>query len=642
MAGLASGYGFCSGIGVPFNQLHLLLPFIVMGIGVDDLIIITFTFDQTNIDDPPELRVRHTLENCGVSIAFTTLTDIVAFLFGSSSSIPAIRGFCVYAAASLFFNFLFQVTAYTAMLCLDAKRMNAGRRDFFFCFKWSGGKKKDLAVQPISTTEQGIEEQVDEQNVTQTRSSHVQLEGEETKTSNDRDDQETKNGGSFSSGDMTKGQYFFSEIYFPYINNLKVRLVVLVGFAFFFGISLHWALQLDIGLDLVILVPDDSYVKSYINTAREVELFGFEFNVPVSLYLEEVSYHEKDTTQQIISLQNNFLEKPFNTGPMTSWVSAFNGWVATSPHNTSLDSDGFLADRETYYLALEDFLKVPHFAFFADHIVFNYKDSGEGSSLQVENIRISKLSAYHIDQDSSQNRVTALETARDVCEDAHLHPEAFPLSVSYKYTEIDIIIFQELLLNLSLAVLAVGFISLIVLINPKAVLLVTLLIISVDVEVLGMMVFWDLTLNTVTLVQLVMAVGLVVDYMAHIAHHYSLLSSAKYPSNDEKLRVTLREVAPGVSMGCFTTLLGVFPLSLATSAMFRMFFKMFLSIVAFGALHGFVILPAILPWITLNAYDDIVDTAANVTNLAESETCTGVKVTSDENVLVNKDMITKL
>lgn len=105
-----------------------------MGIGVDDLIIITLAFDQTDRKDAPELRIQHTLENCGMSIAFTTLTDIVAFLLGSTSSIPAIQGFCVYAALSLFFNFVYQVTAFTALLCLDAKRMNAGKMDLLFCF----------------------------------------------------------------------------------------------------------------------------------------------------------------------------------------------------------------------------------------------------------------------------------------------------------------------------------------------------------------------------------------------------------------------------------------------------------------------------------------------------------------------------
>jgi Niemann-Pick C1 protein len=611
MAGLASGYGLCSGIGVPFNQLHLLLPFIVVGIGVDDLIIITLTFDQTNVKDPPELRIKHTLEKCGVSIAFTTLTDMVAFLLGATSSIPAIHGFCIYAAFSLFFNFVFQVTAYTSLLCLDAKRMNAGRMDVFFCITWVG--KEDRSVQPVPTS--AVE---DNNNEEEEEEEKTEREVKKMATNEDIDAEDRPFSGATPSpssslliSHMTRGQYFFSEIYFPFINNLKVRLVVIASFIAFFGVNVYLALQLDIGLDLIILVPDGSYVQSYISRAREVELFGVEHDVAVFLFLEELNYFEKETTQKIISLQDTFEEGTFNSGPITSWVSAFNGWVGTSSYNTSLDSEGYLTDEEMYYKAVEKFLAVPHFSFFADHIVFNYEDD-DASPLVVENIRISRVIGYHIEQDSAENRVSALLSARDVCDNADLSPEAFPVAPFYKFTEIDIIILQELLFNLSLAVLAVGLISMMVLINPKAVLLVGVLIISVDVEILGMMVFWDLTLNTVTLVQLVMAVGLVVDYMAHIAHHYSIQSSLQYPSNDEKLRVTLRDIAPSVSMGCFTTLLGVFPLSLASSTLFRMFFKMFLSIVIFGALHGFVLLPAVLPWISLEAHEDRVGVAATI------------------------------
>jgi len=38
------------------------------------------------------------------------------------------------------------------------------------------------------------------------------------------------------------------------------------------------------------------------------------------------------------------------------------------------------------------------------------------------------------------------------------------------------------------------------------------------VDIIGIMYFWDLTLDSVTAVNLVLAVGFSVDYTAHIAH----------------------------------------------------------------------------------------------------------------------------
>lgn len=42
----------------------------------------------------------------------------------------------------------------------------------------------------------------------------------------------------------------------------------------------------------------------------------------------------------------------------------------------------------------------------------------------------------------------------------------------------------------------------------------------VDVFLFGLVYFWNETLNSVTIVQIIVAIGLSVDYSAHIAHHY--------------------------------------------------------------------------------------------------------------------------
>ena len=44
--------------------------------------------------------------------------------------------------------------------------------------------------------------------------------------------------------------------------------------------------------------------------------------------------------------------------------------------------------------------------------------------------------------------------------------------------------------------------------------------IGLQVEVAGFMYLWGLTIDTVTCIQLVLAIGLAVDYSAHIGHTY--------------------------------------------------------------------------------------------------------------------------
>ena len=51
------------------------------------------------------------------------------------SKLPAIQHFCVYAALSVLFIYVFHCTAYCALLALDEKRMLAGRWNWVCCVR---------------------------------------------------------------------------------------------------------------------------------------------------------------------------------------------------------------------------------------------------------------------------------------------------------------------------------------------------------------------------------------------------------------------------------------------------------------------------------------------------------------------------
>lgn len=51
------------------------------------------------------------------------------------STMPAVRIFSLYAAAAVFFDFLLQITAFVALMSLDAKRQENNRLDVLCCVK---------------------------------------------------------------------------------------------------------------------------------------------------------------------------------------------------------------------------------------------------------------------------------------------------------------------------------------------------------------------------------------------------------------------------------------------------------------------------------------------------------------------------
>ena len=65
-------------------------------------------------------------------------------------------------------------------------------------------------------------------------------------------------------------------------------------------------------------------------------------------------------------------------------------------------------------------------------------------------------------------------------------------------------------------------------------------------ELFGLMVIWDVSLNVVSMINLVMAIGFAVDYSAHVAHAYVM--SNKLSANDRVVDA-LSTVGASVLMG---------------------------------------------------------------------------------------------
>jgi len=106
------------------------------------------------------------------------------------------------------------------------------------------------------------------------------------------------------------------------------------------------------------------------------------------------------------------------------------------------------------------------------------------------------------------------------------------------------------------------------------------------------------------MIGLVMAVGLVVDYNAHITHCF-FMADPTLP-RPERLCVAMKTMGKSVFMGGLTTLLGITPLAFAQSELFRVFFKMFFSIIVFGLLHGLILGPTLLAILPIPTPDSLV------------------------------------
>ena len=102
---------------------------------------------------------------------------------------------------------------------------------------------------------------------------------------------------------------------------------------------------------------------------------------------------------------------------------------------------------------------------------------------------------------------------------------------------------------------------------------------------------WGIALDTSAAVLLSVALGLVVDYSAHIAHAFMSMTGK---SKDERVQNTIIKMGPAVFNGGFSTFLAFSILMVSKSFVFKVFFKIFFLVVLFGLFHGLVFLPVVL------------------------------------------------
>lgn len=116
-------------------------------------------------------------------------------------------------------------------------------------------------------------------------------------------------------------------------------------------------------------------------------------------------------------------------------------------------------------------------------------------------------------------------------------------------------------------------------------------IVSIEVGVAGYMALWDVNLDSISMINLIMCIGFSVDFTAHICYTY-MASKSRDPK--ERVREALFSLGMPIFQGSVSTILGCIALLLAGSYIFLVFFKMIFLVITFGALHGIFLLPVLL------------------------------------------------
>uniref|UniRef100_A0A3Q2GFT4 Patched 2 n=1 Tax=Cyprinodon variegatus TaxID=28743 RepID=A0A3Q2GFT4_CYPVA len=157
---VAAGLGLCSLIGLSFNAATTqVLPFLALGIGVDDMFLLAHSFTETGSNIPFKEKTGDCLRRTGTSVALTSINNMIAFFMAALVPIPALRAFSLQAAIVVVFNFAMVLLIFPAILSLDLHRREDKRLDILCCL-YSPCADRVIHLSPNELSESGEQSHV--------------------------------------------------------------------------------------------------------------------------------------------------------------------------------------------------------------------------------------------------------------------------------------------------------------------------------------------------------------------------------------------------------------------------------------------------------------------------------------------------
>ena len=282
-----------------------------------------------------------------------------------------------------------------------------------------------------------------------------------------------------------------------------------------------------------------------------------------------------------------------------SWTTAYTEWLEATvllPPNTTVSQ----LDLLTFRSSLTQFLFSPTGASYQGRFTFS---SPLECGLPAPEILLFEVSYTHRLFPGPGEAIPAMNAVKEAIREAAISGRVFAMAYGYSAWETDEVISFELYRNILLALVSVFLVTLFFICDFVGALVIITCVLLTLVNVGGFMHFWGLTIDTVSCNNLVIAIGLCVDYSAHVTHRFL----SETGPTDQRVVTTMRNIGPAVFNGGFSTFLAFILLAGSQSHVFISFFKIFFLVVSFGLFHGLIFLPVFLSLIGPASHREIVD-----------------------------------
>jgi predicted RND superfamily exporter protein len=537
---MLAGVGLALHLGVLFTPITLIILFLVLGVGVDDMLLMMACFDATDVELPLVERNAEAMGTAGVFVTVSTMTTVLAFLAGSASIFPAITHFVVSAALVMFVNYVNAVTIFNSLMILNFRRIEQGRLDGLCCCKF-----KQKTDRNDSEKHGFLDHLQRNRKADPTISAVIEAFVVPSLFS-------TPKHTSTKQGKLTS----FSKVL------LVVLPIIAAMFARFFLVNCKE------GMDTKLVVVDDGGFDQYLDLV--VQHFShLGEHLQVCLYKGQQNELDASTFAVFESTVQQISE--LSVVEASATVSF---WAAFTQHGSAV-SPSLVSDLSNFKTSV-----APQYS----------QDITGSSGTSIDAVRVHM---YHQYLATSDIRLQAMIDVRAIVDKANAQlPDGhriYAFAKAYVLWDSYALIRTEALTSILISGLVV-FCVLLVFLHPSVAVQVVFVVVCIDGFMLGWIPMLGMQLHSVTTICIIMSVGVAVDFSAHIAHAFL---DAK-GTNIERSARSIKQLMPSLCLGGLTTFLGTLPLSQARVESSRIFFKMMVGVLLAGIVFGSIYLPALM------------------------------------------------
>eukprot|EP01084_Bolivina_argentea_P248907 416459_1 len=573
-------FGLSALLGFKVNSMIYLIPFLLLGIGVDDDIIIVDYFKQTkhellqsNIKYEPHILHSKALGRSGLSISVTSFCTVTALLAGLFSHIDAIISFSVHAAFAFFANYVLQFLFFYPMLIYEEKRIDERRNCCCPC------RKHDI-----------------------------------------NDDSNHK-----------KNYFIFCKtmiinFYVSIFRKSFMRWIIIITFIGITCISAYCIQFLDVPAQRLDTVPTDSFssqfFENYYDAFSGSEISKFE------LVIDKQDFLQSEVRQNVLNVVNDIESSEWSIYTIDNWLQEFISYLKYDI-NPNIDIDELSLNSTKFYQYLtEKFLMDDNYKKYASDIVLTNKSNTIATSIIA-----TKFNVFGYAYNDYQKRWNVKLDSEHILNKYNVNGFMY---MSDQYSWYGAVVRLSLTLQNMMYSFAAVSIVLFLFIEIKVTIITLIALLMININLLGWFAFFGVGVDTVVFVCVIMTVGITVDYIIHMTQFYIVeigQHQQKYDSDEKVLKYVMENIGVSVFKAAFSTFLGGFTLIFSSSNAFVKFFYSIVGVVVVAAVHALFFVPCVSTqflWLYKNSKNNTnVITDQMKTEIQMSKVETNIAIKSD-------------